>query len=297
LIIEGQRVFDLLKQMLRQNPADRRPAQIMDRIRALPDTAHKVVGSLISTTLPQQPTLRFYGFGPGSAEKDDNPVVWHSAKARYLIFYLLSHPPRSRDQIFRVFWPDAERDAARSAFHWTKSQARRALNRSLIAYQDSLYQIVWDPDCWFDVTIFESLLEEQSEDRQARLEEAVSLYQGDFLEDYDAEWCLPIRERLRIRYRDALLELSECYVGQREFAAAVSVLSRAMAVDDLHEPVIRALMRLYTLDGRPGLALDAFHQLTRRLQRIRAFPEQETQSLYRSIQANLLQPSLDSNPT
>jgi ATP/maltotriose-dependent transcriptional regulator MalT len=296
LVIEGRCIFDLLKQMLRQNPADRRPAQIMDRIRALPDTARKVVGSLTSTTL-LQPALRFYGFGPGNAEKDGNSIIWHSAKARYLIFYLLSHPPRSRDQIFRIFWPDAERDAARSAFHWTKSQARRALNRSLIVYQDSLYRVVWDPDCWFDVTAFESLLEEQGEDRQARLEEAVSLYQGDFLEDYDAEWCLPIRERLRIRYRDALLELSECYAEQREFAAAVSTLSRAMAVDDLHEPVVRALMRLYALDGRPGLALDIFHQLTRRLQKMRAFPEQETQSLYRSIQTNLPHPSLNLNPT
>jgi len=295
LVIEGQHVLGLLKQLQRQSSTDRRLAQVMDRIRALPGIAQELLGELAPTALSQQSALRLCGFGPGHAEQDGSPVVWHSAKARYLIFYLLLHPPRSRSQIARAFWPDAKRDAARSAFHWTKSQARRALSRSLVVYKDGLYQIVQPIDFWFDVFAFETLLDGQGENRLARLEEAVSLYRGDFLEDYDAEWCLPIRERLRMRYRDALLELSECYMEEKEFANAALILNRALAIDDLHEPTIRMLMRLYALDGRSGAALDLSHQLERQLQELRVPLERETQSLRRSIQAELSH--LPENPT
>jgi DNA-binding SARP family transcriptional activator len=160
------------------------------------------------------------------------------------------------------------------------------LGRHLIVYEDGFYKIVWDPDCWFDVAVFESLLDEQGKDRQAQLEKAVALYQGDFLENYDAEWCLPIREQLRMRYRDALLELGELYIEKKGLADAISVLNQAIAVDDLHEPTAQMLMRLYTLDGRPGAALDIFQQLKRRLQELHVLPGQETRSLYQSIRAS-----------
>jgi ATP/maltotriose-dependent transcriptional regulator MalT/DNA-binding SARP family transcriptional activator len=282
LVTEGRHVFDLLKQMLRQNPADRRSAQIIDRIRAVPGTAREVIGEPSLMILSQYPSLRFYGFGPGRVEKDGKVVALNLAKARYMIFYLLTHPPRSRDQIFAIFWSDIERSV--STFHSTKCQAHKAIGRRLIAYEDGFYKIVWDPDCWFDVNAFKSLLDGQNRDRQAQLEEAVSLYQGDFLEGYDAEWCLPIRENLRMRYRDALLELGKLYTERKEFASAVSTLNWAVTTDDLHEPSVRALMRLYVLDGRPGAALDIFQQLKQRLQKLRALPEQETQLLCQSIQ-------------
>jgi LuxR family maltose regulon positive regulatory protein len=290
LLIEGQHAFDLFKQLLKQNPADRRPAQIMDRIRALPDVARQVVGGLALTVLPHDPGLRFYGFGPGRVEKDGRPVAWDSAKARYMTFYLLTHPPRSRDQIFEAFWPGMELEVARSTFHSTKYRARKALGRQLIIYEDGLYRLAWDPDCWFDVTAFESLLDRRDGERRARLEQAVSLYQGDLMEAYDAEWCLPIRERLRTRCRDALLELGELYTKEGKFTDALSALRRAVALDDLYEPTIQALMRLYALDGQPRLALDLFHRLEQQLQGLNTLPEEETQSLCHSMQDDVWLP-------
>jgi ATP/maltotriose-dependent transcriptional regulator MalT/DNA-binding SARP family transcriptional activator len=283
LLVEGQHVFDLFKQLLKQNPADRRPAQIMDRIRALPDVARRLVGGPTLTVLPHDPVLRFYGFGPGHVEKDGQPVVWNSALARHLTFYLLMHPPRSRDQIFAAFWPGVKLETARSAFHNTKSRAHKALGRQFVNYKDGLYRLVWDPDCWFDVTVFESLLDGHDGNRQTRLEQAVALYRGDFMETYDAEWCLSIRERLRTRYRDALLELGELYMEKGKLADALPTLRCAVAQDDLYEPAVRALMRLHILNGQSRLALDIFHCLERRLEGLHVFPGEETQALCRSI--------------
>ncbi len=288
LVIEGQRIFDLLKQLLERHPADRRPAQIMERIRALPDVARETLGGLAPAALPHSPSLRFYGFGPGSAEKDSETIslaTWRSAQARYLTFYFLVHPSRSRDQILATFWPDSAPGKAVATFHWVKHKIHRALERKLILFQDDLYRFELHPDCWFDVAAFESLLDGQ-DGRKVRLEQAVALYQGDFLEGYDEKWCWPIRERLRLRYRDALVELGELYTLDEQFDSALTVLRQAIAVDEWHEPTVRALMRLHALAGRRSVALSLFNKLEQQLrQELGASPAPETQDFYQAIQA------------
>ncbi len=297
LVIEGRRVFELFKRLLQQNPGDRRPAQVMDRVRALPAVARALVGAPTAPTLlPSRSALRFYGLGPGRAEKDGQPVAWNSAQARYLVFYLLAHSSRSREQIFETFWPDAELKAARSAFHGAKYRARRALERQFIVHEDGLYRLDWDPDCWFDASAFEALLDGREGERQARLEQAVALYQGDFLENYDAQWLLPLRERLRLRYRDALLELGELYTARGELARARAALGHAVELDDFYEPAVRALMRLHALEGQRRQALDVFSGLEQRLRDQRALPGKETLLLRRDIQANFSTPQLVAAP-
>ncbi len=284
LVVEGQHVFDLFRLLLQQNPADRRPAQIIAHPRLAgrrPRNDRRVEPGGVAPTLHL--ALLCPGAGPRGKGRPSRAL--EIRKARNMTFYLLTHPPRSRDQILAAFWPDARLEIARSAFHCTKYRARKVVGRQLIAFEDGLYKIVWDPDCWFDVQAFELLLDKRDGDRLAHLEQALSLYQGDFLQGYDAEWCLPIRERLRARYRDALLELSELYVERRKPADALAALKRAVAVDDFCETSVRALMRFHARDGRPRAATDVFQQLEQRLQNLHTRPERETQSLYRSIRA------------
>jgi DNA-binding SARP family transcriptional activator len=258
----------------------------MDRIRALPDVARAVIGGLVPTVLPHPPSLRFYGFGPGQIERDGEAIpvsVWRSALARQLTFYLLVHPYRSREQIIAAFWPDGSPEKAGAIFRWVKHQIRHALERPLVVHEEGLYHIEWDPDCWFDVAAFESLLKGQ-DGRQVRLERAIALYQGDFLEGCDAEWCEPIRERLRRSCRNALVELGEIHTARGEYDRAFGVLSRALTLDGFYEPASRALMRLYARDGRRHAALRYFERLARNMQlELGTIPEPQTQALYRAI--------------
>jgi DNA-binding SARP family transcriptional activator len=88
-----------------------------------------------------------------------------------------------------------------------------------------------------------------------------------------------------LRYRDALLELGELWIIGGEFERALSTLCQAVAVDELHEPAIRALMRLHALDGRRHAALNLFNKLEQQLrQNLGASPAPETQALYLAIQ-------------
>jgi DNA-binding SARP family transcriptional activator len=287
LVVEGQRVFDLFRRLDRRNQGDRRTTRIMDRIRALPNAARDAIGGIAPTALPYTPKLRLYGFGPGRAEIDGHEVptsAWQSRTPRHLIFYLLLHAPCSLEHILKVFWPGVDKSSARPTFHVVKQRVNRALGRRMITYVDNKYHLAWDPDCWFDVGAFESLLNGK-DGRLERLKAATALYQGEFLNDYDAEWASAIRIHLRMRYRNALVELGELYMEQDEFAEGFSVLCRATPVDNLYEPASRALMRLYASDGRRDSALRHYERLRDYLrQDVGTVPDDQTQSLYEAIQ-------------
>ena len=287
LVVEGQRVFDLFKQLCQRNPADRRPAHIMDRIRVLPDVARKVIGGFAPTALPFAPTLRLYGFGQGQAERDGRLIpisAWRSRMPRRLMFYLLLNGPCSLSQILQTFWPDTARNMARSTFHVIKQRINQAVGRRFVVHVGGLYQIAWDPDCWFDMHVFESLLDGHDGGRQARLEEAVSLYREDFMSGYDAEWCRPVRERLWMCYRNALVELGELLMEKGAFADSFSVLSKAAPIDNLYEPASRALMRLYASDGNRDAAMRHYQSLEQQLrQDLGIAPAVETQALCQAI--------------
>jgi DNA-binding SARP family transcriptional activator len=201
------------------------------------------------------------------------------------VFYLLLHAPCSLEHILEVFWPGVDKNSARPTFHVVKQRVNRALGRRMIIYVDDQYHVAWDPDCWFDVGAFESLLN-GSDGRLARLKAATALYQGNFLSGYDAEWCSAMRIHLNMRYRNALVELGELYLGRGEFAEGFSVLCRATPGDNLYEPASRALMRLYASDGRRDSALRHYESLQDYLRRdVGAVPDARTQSLHTAIQA------------
>jgi DNA-binding SARP family transcriptional activator len=190
---------------------------------------------------------------------------------RRLVLYLLLESPCSLDQILDVFWPGVERSAARPIFHVIKQRINRAVERRLVVFEEGKYHVAWDPDCWFDVRAFESLLNGR-DGRLARLKEAVALY-------------IPIREHLSLRYRNALVELGELYIEHGNFAEGFMVLCRATPQGNLYEPASRALMRLYASDGRRESALRHYENLVEYLrQDVGTVPAPATRSLYRAIQ-------------
>jgi LuxR family maltose regulon positive regulatory protein len=286
LVVEGQHAYGLWKQLQQKNKADPRPRQALYRIRRLPDVAREVLGGLAPDVLPYPPVLRFRSFGSAQVERNGEMVpnsAWRSALARYLLFYLLTHPPQTRDQILAIFWPDLPADKARKNFQVVKSQTKDPLGRTLIVREDGRYSVELEPDCWFDKATFESLLAGENH-RQARLEGAVRLYQGDFLADYDAEWCQTIRERLRLQFRNALVELGALYTDQNQFDCALETLMRAQEVDELYEPACHLLMQLYANKGDIPAALQQYSRLAARLnEQLGIEPGSEIQALYQAL--------------
>jgi predicted ATPase len=131
-----------------------------------------------------------------------------------------------------------------------------------------------------------------------RWEEAVSLYQGDFLEGFSLpdsaafeEWALLTREQLRRQVMDALHRLAEVYGERGEHERALQYAWRQTELDPWREEAHQQVMRLLALSGRRSAALVQYQTCCRLLaEELGVEPARETTRLYEQIQAGELAP-------
>ncbi|MFQ3674014.1 MAG: hypothetical protein SNJ83_10505, partial [Aggregatilineales bacterium] len=70
---------------------------------------------------PPKPQLEVYAFGQGLALINGHEMVnWDGALPRQMFYYFLDHPLVTRDEIFKVFWPQLPVKEATNVFHVTK---------------------------------------------------------------------------------------------------------------------------------------------------------------------------------
>jgi DNA-binding SARP family transcriptional activator len=116
-------------------------------------------------------------------------------------------------------------------------------------------------------------------------EAAISLYQGDFLEQnpYE-EWTLLDRERLRVAYLDTLDRLSQIYFSQERYAACITVCQLVLARDRCREDAHCLLMRCYSRQGQYPLALQQYQRCVEALRdELDVEPAPETTQLYEAL--------------
>jgi DNA-binding SARP family transcriptional activator len=207
-------------------------------------------------------------------------------------------PWPAREVLMEVFWPEAIPEAARNnlnvAVHGLRRAFRAAADMPIIVLEDGAYQLDSAVELWLDVDEFErhvgggKRLEEAGElpGAIAEYELAVTVYQGDFLEDdrYE-EWPVLGRERLRLKYLDTLDRLSQLYFGHGDFAACAALCRRITERDPCREDTHRRLMRCYSRQGQPHLALRQYQACVEALQaELQVTPTAATSNLRERIQ-------------
>jgi LuxR family maltose regulon positive regulatory protein len=240
-----------------------------------------------------RPPLRIQALGPGRVflgEKEISTGDWGYRLARELFFYLLFNSPARKGQIGLSFWPDQNAARVNGAFHAALYRARRATGYSFVVFQEDSYH--WNPAVpyWCDVVEFERSLERAKNlppgDPQAieLVQQAVSLYQGDFLEEFDRDWCAFRREELNGRYLEALVLLGRLYLDQHDSLRAQETFQRVLQVDNFLEEAYRGLMRSCIQAGERAAAVQVYRRCRRHLaQELHVEPSEETKALYRAI--------------
>ena len=225
--------------------------------------------SVVSLTpRPLSPSLRLYALGPAQVYLADRLLTnadWGYAKGRELLFYLLCHPPRTREQIGLVFWPDASPGQLRHNLGGVLKRLRRALGGSdWILFENETYTFNRSLAYWFDVEAFErelrplkvwSPMSPPSPDACDSLRAALRLYRGDFLEDIPAEWASLRREELRRMHIEGWLAVGRIYFAAQEYTHAADAYRQVLARDNLQEAAHRELMRCLAYQGERGQAL------------------------------------------
>lgn len=232
-------------------------------------------------TVDQGPEMAVHLLGSLYAAIDDVAIEdWPSARCRSLFGYLLTHrePWPQREVLMEAFWPGSSPEASRNslnvAIHALRRTLRAITETPVVVYGGGAYRINRDLRLWLDVDEFDSRVksgrrfEDAGEiDKATRdYEFAGGLYRGDFLADDPYEdWAALTRERLRLAYLDALGRLSNLYFDAGHYTACASLCQRIIERDLCREDAHRRLMRCYSRQGQPHLALMQYRMCARAL--------------------------------
>lgn len=180
-------------------------------------------------------------------------VEWQRDKAKKLFQLLLIYRNEwlHRDQIIDRLWPDLPQDVAVRDFKVALNALHKALepnrpkgaNPFFIIRKDNLYSINPQAKIWWDVDLFEMLAEK---DDPGSLEEAFSMYKGEFLTDalYE-EWANSKRDQLRQAIIFVIDKLSILYLQKKDFDQVIRVCEILLKIDPTWEPAYRNLMHAY----------------------------------------------------
>jgi DNA-binding SARP family transcriptional activator len=221
---------------------------------------------------------------------------WTYTKAKELLFYFIANPPATKAQIGLDVWPDASANQLRNIFHRALHHLRKALGQpDWIVFAGDAYSFNRTLSYWCDLHEFEALLGSigsiaglKPTDRASviqRLDAAVQLWRGDFVEDLDAgEWAIFKREELRRRYVQALIDLGALYFVEAQYDRAIAVYRRLLALDNYLELAHRELMRCFARQGETGHAIQHFQQFRALLRtELQTEPSPETVMLYERL--------------
>jgi DNA-binding SARP family transcriptional activator len=257
----------------------------------------RVTGVEIRSFTPTPHALRLCALGSARVFSNEQVLTsWPYARVKELLFYLASHPARTKAQIGLALWPDVSPSKLRNRLSTAIYHLRRALgNPQWIIFEEELYRFNRAFDYRFDVEVFEanlaqaSRVQTQTPDRAiALLQEAIALYRGDFVEDFlEGGWFLLRREELRRKYLDALLNLGQLLSARRDYAHAAECYRRAIEKDEVLEEAHRELMRCYARLGERGQAL-RHYQVLEQLMRdeLGSSPAPESMALYEHLKRN-----------
>ena len=211
----------------------------------------------------------------------------------------------SQQKLIELLWgeePNSNHpeNALRITFHRLRSllnQLWPSAGRELILHKDNGY--TWNGACplTLDCEVFETLLAQQQEEddrRLAALEEALALYQGDFLEKQSSEtWVIPIAAHFHNQYIQAAMEAAKLLSQKGRHQDAVAICQKAILSEPYHEPLHQLLIQEFTALGNSKQASEVYHNLcTRLFDDFGIRPSEETQQVYRSAAHALSEKSL-----
>ncbi|WP_169514473.1 AfsR/SARP family transcriptional regulator [Actinokineospora enzanensis] len=228
---------------------------------------------------------------------------WRAGKARQLLQFLLLH----RDQtisgrlIHDALWPDAPWVSGSSSLKVAVHALRKTLDQTALSAGfgrlgsslrvstcDSGYRLE-TRDVWVDYHEFESLIDRahraQRRDDPDLADElygrATALYEGEFLPGLPDDWAATHREWLRSRQLFALGFLAQRRLGEGDHLAVIDVCKRMLAIDSLHEPSYRMLIRVHARLGQLAQARRWYRLCAQRLHdELQVRPDDDTRRVY-----------------
>jgi DNA-binding SARP family transcriptional activator len=208
-------------------------------------------------------------------------TTFKSNKARALLAYLAveADRPHSREKLAGLLWPDWPDRSALSNLRYTLSSLRRAICKpeaqsSVLLISRENLQFDSSADQWVDVRAFSDAVATEGTGSSAvsKLEEAVALYQGSFLEGFSLEdsqpfeeWTILTRQKLARDMLTALRFLATHYEECARYDLAEQHARRQLELEPWDEVAHRQLIRILSLSGQRSAAINQYEICRRAL--------------------------------
>jgi LuxR family maltose regulon positive regulatory protein len=230
--------------------------------------------------------------------KEISQERWVSTKARDLLAYFVTFRGERipKDRAFDAIWAE-KGGRGLTAFHTALSRLRGALRTGessvrFILVEAGEYRLD-TAHFAIDVNDFDAALAKArvtaDEGTAADLfQQAVDLYQGEYMQNLYYDWLFPERRRLTQSYFSSLRSLASFHYVHQRFTRALEFLERALRVDSLTEDIHCQVMRVYAaLGDRSGLAQEYQDLKQILLRELDIEPLQSTKRLYQSLMDRL----------
>jgi CRP/FNR family transcriptional regulator, cyclic AMP receptor protein len=221
-------------------------------------------------------------------QRGSPPLTNFSHRGAALLVYLARcKQPQTRLHLAELFWPERNQEQALANLRTLLTRLRAQLEPYLLVTRDTItlenYRL--------DANELETALSGQT--TPEKLEEAVALYGGKFLDKLDLtassgfeEWSSQEREHLHRLVENALRQLVSYYTSLQDFSRAIPMLNRLLSFDPLNEEVHRQMLLVLALNGQRQLALEHYGRYNRYLlKELDIAPEAATTDLYENIRA------------
>jgi LuxR family transcriptional regulator, maltose regulon positive regulatory protein len=247
-----------------------------------------------SRTETHDKSIRVFMFGQARVLVGTTYVTrWRKPAARDLLLFLLHYQrAASRETILTALWPDTDPDVSDSWFRQARYHLQHTLHRDCLVQEEGGGYWRLDLPCWVDVYEAERLSLEgevllSAGDRIGgadRLRQALTLWQGPYLDDLYGDWTAARRQELyqrRLSYLESLASL-EMEIASPD--SAIQLYQQILATEPYYEQAHRGLMRCFVARGEPSRAIAQFRAYAAHLREdLQTIPAKETFALCQSI--------------
>jgi two-component SAPR family response regulator len=225
---------------------------------------------------------------------------WLSTKAGDLFAYFITFRAGAlpKDRVLEALWSEMRPDRSSGAFHTALYKMRHMLRvngeqEKFVQARGGEYSLEKE-HFWIDADEFSRLTAECSRHLHPALErceacakwlqQAVTLYQGDYLQNLYYDWVLEEQRQLQEQYLNGLQVLAAYQAGRGDYEQALAYGRQVLVKDPLLEEVHCQMMRYYgQLGDRSGLVRQHQQLRTVLADELGIEPMPETQQLYQAL--------------